>query len=79
MIHIADESFEELGAWLKRRWFSCKDRLAAAEAKLEEAMLRALSGKRGEVARCMAFSLDHAEAAHEVATCSYFISQGLCF
>ncbi|KAJ7496036.1 hypothetical protein B0H11DRAFT_1716178 [Mycena galericulata] len=32
-----------------------------------EAMLRALSGKRGEMARCMAFSLEHAEAAHEVA------------
>lgn len=30
-------------------------------------MLRALSGKRGEIARCMAFSLEHAEAAHEVA------------
>ena len=29
-------------------------------------MLRALSGKRGEVARCMAFSLEHAEAASEV-------------
>ncbi|GLB37619.1 putative RPR [Lyophyllum shimeji] len=32
-----------------------------------ESMLRALSGKRGEMARCMAFSLEHAEAAHEVA------------
>ncbi|KAJ3762814.1 hypothetical protein EV360DRAFT_34953 [Lentinula raphanica] len=32
-----------------------------------EAMLRALSGKRGEVARCMAFCLEHAEAAHEIA------------
>ncbi|KIM91881.1 hypothetical protein PILCRDRAFT_94104 [Piloderma croceum F 1598] len=31
-----------------------------------EAMLRALSGKRGELARCMAFSLEHAEAAPEV-------------
>ncbi|OBZ68245.1 U2 snRNP-associated SURP motif-containing protein [Grifola frondosa] len=31
-----------------------------------EAMLRALSGKRGELARCMAFSLEHAEAASEV-------------
>ncbi|THV02453.1 hypothetical protein K435DRAFT_354718 [Dendrothele bispora CBS 962.96] len=30
-------------------------------------MLRAMSGKRGEIARCMAFSLEHAEAAHEVA------------
>ncbi|CDO77314.1 hypothetical protein BN946_scf184775.g4 [Trametes cinnabarina] len=32
-----------------------------------EAMLRALSGRRGEIARCMAFSLEHAEAAAEVA------------
>ena len=31
-----------------------------------EAMLRALSGKRGDIARCMLFSLEHAEAAHEV-------------
>lgn len=25
-----------------------------------------MSGKRGEIAKCMAFSLEHAEAAHEV-------------
>jgi len=31
-----------------------------------EAMIRALSGRRGELARCMAFSLEHAEAASEV-------------
>lgn len=31
-------------------------------------MLRALSGKRGELARCMTFSLEHAEAAREVCT-----------
>ena len=30
-------------------------------------MLRALSGKRGDIARCAAFSLEHAEAAPEVA------------
>jgi len=30
------------------------------------AMLRALSGKRGELARCMTFSLEHAEAAREI-------------
>ncbi len=30
-----------------------------------EAMLRTLSGRRGEMARCMAFSLEHAEAAAE--------------
>ena len=31
-----------------------------------EAMLRALTGTREEIARCMAFSLEHAEAANEV-------------
>jgi U2-associated protein SR140 len=31
-----------------------------------EAMLRSLTGRRGELARCMAFSLEHAEAAAEV-------------
>ncbi|KAL4074175.1 hypothetical protein J3A83DRAFT_4234125 [Scleroderma citrinum] len=31
-----------------------------------EAILRGLSGKRGELARCMTFSLEHAEAAREV-------------
>jgi hypothetical protein len=31
-----------------------------------EAMLRAFSGKCGEIARCMSFSLEHAEAAHAV-------------
>lgn len=36
-----------------------------------EAMLRALSGQRGEMARCMAFSLEHAEAAAEVRRSSY--------
>ncbi|CUA66740.1 U2 snRNP-associated SURP motif-containing protein [Rhizoctonia solani] len=30
-------------------------------------LLRGLSGKRGELARCMAFSLEHAESAAEVA------------
>ncbi|KAG2368097.1 hypothetical protein BDR07DRAFT_1391851 [Suillus spraguei] len=31
-----------------------------------ETMLRGVSGKRGELARCMTFSLEHAEAAREV-------------
>jgi len=31
-----------------------------------ECMLRALTGRRGEMARCMAFSLEHAEAVVEV-------------
>lgn len=29
-------------------------------------LLRGLTGKRGELARCMAFSLEHAESASEV-------------
>jgi len=44
-----------------------KNVLGKLARKRFEAMLRALSGKRGEMARCMAFSLEHAEAAHEVA------------
>ncbi|KAL0577625.1 hypothetical protein V5O48_004350 [Marasmius crinis-equi] len=44
-----------------------KVKLGKLARKRFEAMLRAMSGKRGEVARCMAFSLEHAEAAHEVA------------
>ncbi|KAK7053479.1 hypothetical protein VNI00_004105 [Paramarasmius palmivorus] len=44
-----------------------KVQLGKLARKRFEAMLRAMSGKRGEIARCMAFSLEHAEAAHEVA------------
>lgn len=40
-----------------------------------EAMLRALSGKRGELARCMTFSLEHAEAAREV--CNWLVARTL--
>ena len=43
-----------------------KHKLGKFARKRFEAMLRALSGKRGELARCMAFSLEHAEAASEV-------------
>jgi U2-associated protein SR140 len=43
-----------------------KNRLGRLARRRFEAMLRALSGKRGELARCMAFSLEHAEAASEV-------------
>lgn len=43
-----------------------KNALGPAARKRFEAMLRALSGKRGEIARCMTFCLEHAEAAHEV-------------
>ncbi|KAI5830736.1 hypothetical protein K523DRAFT_415638 [Schizophyllum commune Tattone D] len=44
-----------------------KGTLGKLAAKRFSAMLRAMSGKRGEIARCMAFALEHAEAAHEVA------------
>ncbi|GAW04294.1 SR140 protein [Lentinula edodes] len=44
-----------------------KTTLGRLARKRFEAMLRALSDKRGEIARCMAFSLEHAEAAHEIA------------
>lgn len=43
-----------------------KNELGRLARKRFEAMLRALSGRRGELARCMAFSLEHAEAANEV-------------
>ena len=43
-----------------------KNALGKLARRRFESMLRALSGKRGEMARCMAFSLEHAEAAHEV-------------
>lgn len=44
-----------------------RSKLGKLARKRFEAMLRGMSGKRGEIARCMAFSLEHAEAAHEVA------------
>ncbi|EIN11856.1 hypothetical protein PUNSTDRAFT_83654 [Punctularia strigosozonata HHB-11173 SS5] len=44
-----------------------KNALGKLARRRFEAMLRAISGKRGELARCMAFSLEHAEAASEVA------------
>ena len=43
-----------------------KTKLGKLARKRFEAMLRALSGSRGELARCMAFSLEHAEASNEV-------------
>ncbi len=43
-----------------------KMHLGKLARKRFEAMLRSLSGKRGEMARCMTFCLEHAEAAHEV-------------
>jgi len=44
-----------------------KTKLGKLARKRFEAMLRSLSGTRGELARCMAFSLEHAEASNEVA------------
>ncbi|KAF8578708.1 hypothetical protein K439DRAFT_1527590 [Ramaria rubella] len=53
----AEESEKERGR---------KGRLGKLARRRFEAMLRALSGRRGELARCMAFSLEHADAASEV-------------
>ncbi|KAJ7702965.1 hypothetical protein B0H17DRAFT_1157118 [Mycena rosella] len=50
-----------------------KNVLGKLARKRFEAMLRALSGKRGEMARCMAFSLEHAEAAHEIIVASLLV------
>ncbi|PCH43787.1 hypothetical protein WOLCODRAFT_104170 [Wolfiporia cocos MD-104 SS10] len=44
-----------------------KNELGKLARRRFEAMLRAMTGRRGEIARCMAFSLEHAEAAGEVA------------
>lgn len=48
-----------------------KDELGRLARRRFSAMLRGMSGKRGEMARCMAFSLEHAEAAAEVASVDY--------
>jgi U2-associated protein SR140 len=42
-------------------------RLGPLSRKRFKVMLRAMAGKRGQVARCMAFALEHGEAAAEVA------------
>ena len=52
-----------------------KNHLGKLARKRFEAMLRGLSGRRGELARCMAFSLEHAEAASEVGPSRSFISR----
>ncbi|KAI0344684.1 hypothetical protein BDW22DRAFT_1077777 [Trametopsis cervina] len=44
-----------------------KNKLGKLAKKRFESMLRAMSGRRGELARCMAFCLEHAEASSEVA------------
>lgn len=51
-----------------------KNELGRYAKKRFEAMLRALTGKRGELGRCMAFSLEHAEAATEVKIISFRLS-----
>jgi hypothetical protein len=43
-----------------------KSKLGKLARKRFEAMLRSLSSTHGELARCMAFSLEHAEASNEV-------------
>lgn len=43
-----------------------RNKLSPLARKRFKAMLRAMAGKRGEVARCMAFCLEHGEAAGEV-------------
>ena len=45
-----------------------KTHLGKLAQKRFEAILRSLSGKRGEIARCMTFCLEHAEAAPEVSS-----------
>ena len=43
-----------------------KQKLGKLARRRLEAMLRALSGKQGEIAPCMASSPEHAEAASQV-------------
>jgi U2-associated protein SR140 len=43
-----------------------RNKLSPLARRRFKAMLRAMAGKRGEVARCMAFCLEHGEAAAEV-------------
>ncbi|GJJ06342.1 hypothetical protein Clacol_000533 [Clathrus columnatus] len=45
---------------------SRKGRLGKLAKRRFEAMLRGLAGRRGDLARCMAFSLEHADAATEI-------------
>ncbi|KIJ49617.1 hypothetical protein M422DRAFT_225502 [Sphaerobolus stellatus SS14] len=53
----AEESEKERGR---------KGHLGKLARRRFEAMLRALSGRRGDLARCMTFSLEHADAAAEI-------------
>lgn len=69
-IHIHSQGYNSAystdSAEDSEREHSRKTELGRLARKRFEAMLRGLSGKRGELARCMAFSLEHAEAATEV-------------
>lgn len=38
-------------------------------------MLRALTGRRGEMAKCMAFSLEHADAVSEVSEIEGYVME----
>jgi len=49
-----------------------RTKLGRSASKRFKAMLRAMTGKRGEVARCMSFALEHGEAAPEVGYCHYY-------
>lgn len=55
-----------------------KTKLGKLARKRFEAMLRSLSGSRCELARCMAFSLEHAEASNEVSLVSIVMFPFLC-
>jgi U2-associated protein SR140 len=59
-VHSTDSEEEE------ERENGHKAELGRLARRRLQAMVRGLSGRRGELARCMAFSLEHAEAAAEV-------------
>ena len=62
-----DQAYSTDNEELKEADYIGKNKLGSLARKRFKAMLRAMSGKRGEVARCMAFCLEHGEAAPEVA------------
>lgn len=59
-VYSTDSAEESEREWVR------KQKLGKLARRRFEAMLRAMTGKQGEIARCMAFSLEHAEAASEV-------------
>lgn len=62
-----DQAYSTDNEEVKEADYIGKNKLGSLARKRFKAMLRAMSGKRGEVARCMAFCLEHGEAAPEVA------------